>query len=252
VTAPIKLLVAEDEPPQRAALEALLRELWPEAELCASCEDGLAALEAFERERPDVVFLDLRMPGLGGLDVARAIAGAAHVVFVTAHDDAAIAAFEQGAVDYVLKPVGRERLARTITRLRDRLHAAPPAGLDALVRRLRDELAPRGGALRWITATVRDAVKLYPIDDILAFQAQDKYTRALTASDEALIRTSLRELVGQLDPDVFWHVHRSVIVRATAIDTVRRDELDGCRLTLKGRPDVLPLSSAFYHRIRAL
>jgi DNA-binding LytR/AlgR family response regulator len=249
-----RLLIAEDEPPQRAALEALLAALWPEATICASCGDGLEALEAFERARPEVVFLDLRMPGLGGLDVARAIermsGGAAHVVFVTAHDDAAITAFEHGAIDYVLKPISRERLARTIARLRAHLRAAP-ADLDALIGRLRDQLAPRPTGLQWITATVRDAVKLYAIDDIIAFQAQDKYTRALTRDDEALLRTSLRELIGQLDPDVFWHVHRSVIVRASALDVVRRDEL-GCRLTLKGRAEVFPLSSAFYARLRAM
>src|SRR6201999_804969 len=135
-------------------------------------------------------------------------------------------------------------------RAHDRLRAAPAPGMDALLARLRDELAPRPTGLKWITASVRDAVKLYAIDDILAFQAQDKYTRALTRDDEALLRTSLRELVGQLDPDVFWHVHRSVIVRASAIDVVRRDEL-GCRLTLQGRPDAFPLSSAFYARLRA-
>lgn len=249
-----QILIAEDEPPQRAALEALIAALWPEATICASCGDGLEAVEAFERARPEVAFLDLRMPGLGGLDVARAIermsGGAAHVVFVTAHEDAAISAFEHGAIDYVLKPISRDRFARTIARLRERVRA-PAAGMDALLARLRDELAPRPGGLKWITASVRDAVKLYAIDDILAFQAQDKYTRALTRDDEALLRTSLRELVGQLDPDVFWHVHRSVIVRAQAIDVVRRDEL-GYRLTLKGRPDVFPLSSAFYARLRAM
>ncbi len=253
VIEPTKILIAEDEPPQRRALEALLREVWPEAELCASCDDGVAALEAFARERPAVVFLDLRMPGLGGLELARAIAGAAHVVFITAYADAAISAFDHGAIDYVLKPVRRERLERTVARLRDRLSAPPAPGLDALVTRLRAELGARsGGSLRWVTATVRDAVKLYAIDDILAFQAQDKYTRALTATDEAIIRTSLRELTGQLDPEVFWQVHRSAIVRATAIDVVRRDELGRYQLTLKGRPDVLPLSSAFYARLRGM
>src|SRR5262249_33740658 len=147
-------------------------------------------------------------------EVARQIGGAAHVVFITAYEDAAVTAFEQGAIDYVLKPVRRDRLVRTVARLKDRLATPPRAAFDALVHRLGNELAAaRSSArsLKWVTATVRDAVKLYAIDDILAFQSQDKYTRALTATDEAILRTSLRELTGQLDPEVFWQVHRSVI-----------------------------------------
>lgn len=199
------------------------------------------------------MFLDLRMPGLGGLDVARAIGAAAHVVFITAHDDSAVIAFEQGAVDYVLKPVRRERLERTVARVKQRLGEAPP-GLDALVARLRDELAPARdpGLLKWVTASVRDTVKLYAIDEILAFWAQDKYTRVLTASDEALIRTSLRDLLPQLDPERFWQVHRSVIVRASAIASVRRDPGGGHSLAVKGRGEVLPLSAAFYSRLRGM
>ncbi|MBC7975627.1 MAG: response regulator transcription factor, partial [Myxococcales bacterium] len=157
-------------------------------------------------------------------------------------------------VDYVLKPIRRERLERTVTRLQARLGDPRGAGLDALVGRPRDERdATRlPGALKWLTATVRDTVKLYAIDDVLAFQAQDKYTRALTRTDEAVIRTSLRELIGQLDAEVFWQVHRSVIVRATAIEVVRRDALGRHTLTLKGRADLLPLSSTFYSRLRGM
>lgn len=268
----IKLVVAEDEPPQLRALVAMLGELWPEARVCAACSDGLEALDACERERPNAVFLDLRMPGMGGLEVAQRVAErvterevAPQLVFVTAHDDAAVAAFERGAVDYVLKPVRRERLAITVARLRQRLgtkagtKAGPDAvadALPALLKVMRDQLekpaTPAARPLQWVTATVRETVRLYAIDEILAFQAQDKYTRALTASDEALLRTSLRELAQSLDPEVFWQVHRSAIVRATAIDKVTRDEFGKAWLTIKGRSDVLPVSSAFHSKLRNL
>ena len=250
---PVRLLLAEDEAPQREALAELLAELWPEATLVAACADGLEALEAFERERPEVAFLDIRMPGLSGLEVASAIRGRAHLVFVTAYDDHAVRAFDEGAVDYVLKPVRRERLADTVLRLRQRL-GGPPDDAGVLLARLRDELAraPKRDGLKWITASVGDTVKLYPLDEVLAFQAQDKYTRVITAKDEAIIRKSLRELLSLLDPEVFWQVHRSVIVRAAAIDRVRRDDLGKHWLTLKDHAEPLPVSSAFQSRFRGM
>jgi DNA-binding LytR/AlgR family response regulator len=250
---PVTLLLAEDEAPQRQALAELLAELWPEARVVAACVDGLEALEAFEREGPDVVFLDIRMPGLSGLEVASAVRGRAHLVFVTAYDEHALRAFEEGAVDYVLKPVRRERLAETVQRLRQRVTGSP-VDAGALLARLRDELAraPRRDGLKWITASVGDTVKLYPLDEVLAFQAQDKYTRVITAKDEAVIRKSLRELLSVLDPEIFWQVHRSVIVRAAAIDRVRRDELGKHWLTLKEHPEPLPVSSAFQSRFRGM
>lgn len=283
-----KILLAEDEPPQRRALTALLEELWPEAELVAECGDGVEAQAELERAHPDVLFLDLHMPGAGGLEVAEYAAEAAQergappplLVFVTAHDEAAVAAFERGAVDYVLKPVRRERLVVTVARAKERLAAraladatsragavpaAPPAAtaspapsatpMAELLQALRRELAaaaPAPRPLQWVTATVRDTVRLYAIDEILAFQAQDKYTRALTATDEALLRTSLRELAQSLDPEVFWQVHRSAIVRATAIEKITRDELGKSWLTLKGRGEVLPVASAFHSKLRGM
>ena len=250
---PVPLLIAEDEQPQREALQALLQELWPEAAVVAVCADGLEAVEAFEREQPQVAFLDIRMPGLCGLEVARTISDRAHLVFVTAYDDHAVRAFEQGAVDYLLKPVRRERLIETISRLRKRVQSAP-SDADQLLARLREELArgPRREGLKWITASVGDTVTLYPIEEVLAFQAQDKYTRVITATGEAVIRKSLRELLAVLDPDVFWQVHRSVIVRAGAIDRVRRDELGKHWLSLKNHKEVLPVSSAFQSRFRGM
>lgn len=250
----MNVLIAEDERPQREALEAMLREVWPEATVCASCVDGLDALEAFERERPAVAFLDLRMPGVGGLEVAQAMSHDAQTVFVTAFDDAAVRAFEQGAVDYVLKPIRRERLATTVARLKERLSHRRGADFDAVLGRLRAELSrtPKTPALKWVTASRGATVKLYAIDEVLAFQAQDKYTMVLTASDEAVIRTSLRELMAGLDSELFWQIHRSVIVRATAIEQVTRDELNKHWLRLKGRPGVLPVSSAFHKRLKGM
>jgi DNA-binding LytR/AlgR family response regulator len=242
----MRLLVAEDERPQREELVRVLTELWPEAAV-VPCADGLEALEAYDAARPDVAFVDLRMPGLGGLELARALAGVL-IVFVTAHDDAAIHAFEQGAVDYLLKPVRRERLALTLLRVQERLRqrvapAAPPSFPPQ---------AAREGPLRWISASIGDTVRFYPIDDVLAFQSQDKYTRVLTRSDDAVIRTSLRELGRGLDPNAFWHVHRSVIVRAAAIEWVKRDAAGRFVLALKGRAERFPVSTSFQRRLRGM
>jgi DNA-binding LytR/AlgR family response regulator len=246
------LLIAEDEAPQRQSLQALLEELWPAARLVAACEDGVTALEAFERERPQVAFLDVQLPGHSGIDLARAIGDRAQVVFVTAHDSYAVRAFEQGAVDYLLKPVHKARLGETIARLKQRLETPVHNDLEQLLSRLSRELAPTRSLLKWITASTGDTIKLYGIDEVLAFQAQDKYTRVVTASEDAIIRKSLRELLTGLDSDVFWQVHRSVVVRTAAIDCVKRDELGHFVLTLKGRRDVFPVSSAFHGRFRGM
>lgn len=249
----VRLLVAEDERPQREELVRLLAELWPDARLVDACADGLEALEAIGRAQPDVAFLDIQMPGMSGLELALTLSGRAHVVFVTAYDRYAIEAFEHGAVDYLLKPVQRERLARTVARVRAQI-STQPSNLDELIGRLRRELtvpAP-DAALKWITASIGDTVKLFSIDDVIAFRSQDKYTQVLTADDDALIRRSLRELTQQLDPDTFWQVHRSVVVRVSAIDVVQRDELGRYTLSLKGRPDKLPVASAFHARFRGM
>ena len=254
----VTALVAEDEAPQRRALVEQLGQLWPELSLCAVCEDGVAALEAARAQRPQVAFLDIRMPGVGGLDVAReVVAHGGLVVFTTAYDDYAVHAFEAGAADYLLKPVQSERLAQAVARLRQRLEerragAAAP-DLQALLEELEARLRPRGERLiRWITASVGDSVRMIGIDEVLFFQAQDKYVRVVTADDEAIIRMSLKELLGGLDPDVFWQVHRGVLVRVQAIDRVRKDELGRHQLSVKGRNDVLPVSGAFQQRFRGM
>jgi DNA-binding LytR/AlgR family response regulator len=250
----VTALIAEDEAPQRRALQQQLRTAWPELELVAVCEDGLSALDAVTRHRPRVAFLDIRMPGVSGLDVARqVVAQGGLVVFTTAYEDYAIRAFEAGAADYLLKPVQDARLAQAVERMQARLAEAHAPDMRSLSDDLDALLRPQGDRLiRWITASVGDSVRMIAIDEVLFFQAQDKYVRVVTADDEAIIRMSLKELLGGLDPDVFWQVHRGVLVRVQAIDRVRKDELGRHQLSVKGRKDVLPVSGAFQQRFRGM
>lgn len=246
-------LIAEDETPLRDALRAMLGIAWPELEIVAECEDGIAAMEAIAGHRPDVCFLDIRMPGVSGLDVARAAAAAkAQVVFTTAYDEYAVRAFEAGAADYLLKPIQPERLARAIERLRERL-AARAETADADIDLLEARLKPTGTRLiRWISAAVGDSVRMLGIDEVLFFQAQDKYVRVVTADGEAIIRTPIKDILAGLDPDIFWQVHRGTVVRVSAIDRVRKDDLGKSVLSLRGRSDALPVSAAFLHRFKGM
>ena len=240
---PVTALIAEDEAPQRRALREALVAEWPQLRIVAECEDGIAALEALAVHRPQVAFLDIRMPGVSGLDVARAaVAAGARVVFTTAYDDYAVRAFEAGAVDYLLKPLQPSRL-------REAEAGAQAARIDALDGALR----PQGTqAIRWIAASAGDTVRMLGIEEVLFFQAQDKYVRVVCADGEAVIRTPLKELLAGLDPDAFWQVHRGTIVRVAAIDRVRRDELGRHRLHLRDHDESLPVSAAFLHRFRGM
>ena len=248
-------LIAEDEKPLRDALRAMLGIVWPELEIVAECEDGIAAMEAIIAHRPQVCFLDIRMPGVSGLDVARAaVAAKAQVVFTTAYDEFAIRAFEMGAADYLLKPLQAERMARTVERVQARLRDL--GGRDeaaARVDALEEALKPSGTRqIRWISAAVGDTVKMIGIEEVVYFQASEKYVRVVTAQGEAVIRTPLKELLAGLDPEEFWQVHRGTIVRVSAIDRLRKDELGKSMLTLRGRTDALAVSSAFLQRFRGM
>lgn len=246
-------LVAEDEAPQRQALCDLLRGLWPELAIVAECEDGHRALEALSALHPQIAFLDIRMPGVSGLDVARVASEQAHVVFTTAYDEYAIPAFDEGVIDYLLKPIRRERLARTVERLKQRITVQPP-GIDRLIDALQGRLAVRSPprTIRWITGSIGRVTKMFAIEEVLFFQAQDKYVRVVTATDELQIRQPLRELALALDPEVFWQVHRSVIVSAHAIRKVAPDGEGRLVLHVKGRSDLLPVSSSFHHRFKPM
>jgi DNA-binding LytR/AlgR family response regulator len=256
MTAPTAL-IADDEDLPRAELRRMLAAAWPQLEVVAEAEHGVAAVEAIAALRPDLAFLDIRMPGHSGLDVARAASGRCHVVFTTAHDAHAIEAFAAGAVDYLLKPVQADRLAQTVQRLQERLaRHAPAADIDALLQRLQGQLAGRPGRpaqpLRWISASAGDTIKMFSIDEVLFFQSDEKYTRVVTAGDEAHIRKPLREIAEGLDEDEFWQVHRGLIVRAGAIARAHRGEDGRISLQLKGHAERLPVSQAWAWRFRPM
>jgi DNA-binding LytR/AlgR family response regulator len=244
----VRILVAEDEPLMRERLLAQLAQAWPQARVVRVADNGSDAWEGFLDTEPDLVFLDIRMPGMSGLDVAQRIGARAHVVFVTAYDQYAVDAFNAGAVDYLLKPVEPERLRTAIERVRARL-AAPPADLGALLRQLGAAHKPPERT-RWIRATVGRQIRLIDIDDVLFFQSDTKYTRVVLGDGEALVRTPLKELLAGLDPERFWQVHRGTAVAVKAIAAAERLDAERLQLSLKGCAEKLIVSRAFAHLFR--
>ena len=258
-------LIAEDEPLLAAALQAELARAWPELRIAAQVGDGASAVRQALALRPQVLFLDIRMPGMTGLEAAAELAEEwpehepfPALVFVTAYDQYAVQAFEAQAVDYLLKPVVPDRLARTVQRLQQRLgeQASPaPAGAaeDPTFERLRALLAtPAAPTLKVIQASVGTTIRLVPVDEVLVFEAADKYVRVLTVEAELLIRTPLKDLLPQLDDSVFWQVHRGTVVRATAIRTVHRDEAGKLGLEVAGLKERVPVSRLYAGRFRAM
>jgi DNA-binding LytR/AlgR family response regulator len=250
-------IIADDEDLPRTELRRMLAHAWPELRIAAECEHGAAAIEAIDEHQPDVAFLDIRMPGRSGLDVARAASGRCHVVFTTAYDGHAVEAFDAGALDYLLKPVLADRLASCVARLRERL-AQPGTrpDLEGLIERLRQG-SPSAGSdtatrLRWISASVGDTIKMFSIDEVLFFQSDEKYTRVVTARDEAHIRKPLKEIAEGLDAEVFWQVHRGAIVRANAIARAQRDELGRITLHLREHSDRLAVSQGYAWRFKPM
>jgi DNA-binding LytR/AlgR family response regulator len=260
-------LIAEDEPLLAAALLAELKMAWPELDVVAVVGNGPVAVQQALALQPDVLFLDIRMPGQNGLDAAAELAEcwpeAAEfpaLVFVTAYDQYAVQAFEAQALDYLLKPVLPDRLSRTVQRLKERLSQRLPAPqqLDRTLDQLRQLLAPAATPstgqepLTVIQASVGNSIRLVPLGEVLVFEAADKYLRVLTANHEYLIRTALRELLPRLDPAEFWQIHRGTVVRASAIDSVARDEAGKLSLRLRDRPESLPVSRLYAQRFRAM
>ena len=243
----VRAVIADDEPLLRDQLRARLARLWPELAIVHEMENGRDVEGVLAHHAPDLFFLDIHMPGVNGLEAARAVGRRAHVVFVTAFDQHAVEAFEQGAVDYVVKPFNEERLAVTVERLRERL-ATAPAGIEALLERLAGRVAPRGAEhLRWIKASVGQSVRLIPVEEVLFFQSDEKYTRVVTPESETLIRKPIKELLDELDPEKFWQVHRATIVNVDAIAAVRRGLKDQAEIALKGHRETLIVSRNFTH-----
>lgn len=258
-------IIAEDEPILAATLAHALKRLWPELAIAATCPHGIAAVEQTLALRPDVLFLDIKMPGKTGLEAAEELAELwegdkpfPQIVFVTAYDEYAVDAFDREAADYVLKPVTDARLARTVERLKSRLAAkAPGGGLEELLgqmRALMPSLMPAAvpERLSVIRAAVGNQVKMIPVGDVVYFEALDKYVNVVTQDSEALIRTSLKELLPQLDDKVFWQVHRGTIVNSTCVLSAVKDEAGKLALHMRGRSDKVRVSPLYAHLFRQM
>jgi DNA-binding LytR/AlgR family response regulator len=244
-------IIADDERLMRDQLRLRLSEAWPELEILAEAKNGEEAVSLVAKHKPDFTFLDIRMPGKTGLEAASEVAGQTHVVFITAYDQYAIEAFEHGAIDYVLKPAEAERLAVTVERLKQRLQTAP-LDVSTILGKLATQMAPKPVYLQWIQASIGQELRLIAVADILFFQSDEKYTRVQTARFEALIRKPVRDLTDELDPALFWQIHRSTLVNVHAIDGVARD-LRGRHLVLiKGQPDKLEVSRSFVHLFKQM
>ncbi len=244
----VTAIIAEDETVLREELRCQLATLWPELEICALAADGVEALGLFDRYRPSIMFLDIQMPVLSGLDVARQLAGRCQVVFITAFDSYAIAAFEHGAVDYLLKPYDSSRLAAAVQRIRDRVAGTPPP-LEQILRDLSIAARPPQ-YLRWIKALLGASTELVLVDDICFFQAAAKYTGVFTGEREMIIRMPVKELIERLDPERFWQINRSTIVQVAAIASVRRGIGGSMQIRLSHRPERLTVSETHRHRFR--
>jgi len=256
----ITALIAEDEPILAATLTAALQRQWPELSIVATCANGIEALAQAMALKPQVLFLDIKMPGKSGLEVAEELADAwtgpapfPQIVFVTAYDEFAVQAFEREAADYVLKPVSDERLARTVARLRQRLQDKPAGGLEALAAQLRALGVPVAAQrLTVIRAAVGNQVRMVPVSDVVYFEAADKYVNVVTAESEVLIRMSLKELLPQLDEQVFWQVHRGTIVNSACVLSALREEGGKMSLALRGRSEKLRVSPLYAHLFRQM
>ncbi len=252
----ITAIIAEDEARLRAHLKSQLSELWSGLDICGEAENGLEAVELIRKYRPDIAFLDIKMPGLTGIEVAKRTSGTSRIVFITAYDQYAIEAFENEAIDYILKPVTSERLEKTVTRLRRQISHASELRAEftsAMERALSAlKMHPSTDYLQWIKVQQGDGVRLIPVDEVHYFKAEDKYTLVVTGDGESLIRKPIKSLSEELDPDLFWRVHRGTIVNVNRISKVHRGFSGRLNIRLKGHSHVLTVSKTYAHLFRQM
>ena len=254
-TKPVTALIVDDEQPMRDQLRMRLHEVWPELSIVGEASNGVDAVTMAAQTKPDIVFLDIRMPGQSGIEAARHMYESCHIVFVTAYDQYALDAFEHGAMDYLLKPVAADRLRRTCDRLRTRLTRAPQdigAQLEQLTRMLQQGGAKPQEYLRWIQAQVGSSLRMISTKEVLFFRSDEKYTVVQTAQAEMLIRKTLKELEAELDPKEFWRIHRSTLVRVDAIAEVSRDDRGRQMLKVRNFPGALEVSRNHSHRFQQM
>lgn len=243
-----RALIVEDEPALCEELCELLQALWPAMHIIGRAADGVEALRQIARHQPDIVFLDIQIPGPNGLEVARTLRDSCHVVFVTAYDAHAVEAFDSGAVDYILKPIEAQRVARCVHRLQQRM-AGAPADLSNLLEKLQPQLT---SYLRWITASVGNSLRLITTDEVVYFQSEQKYTRVALATSEVLIKKTLKELMAELDPGQFWQTHRSTVVNAMQISSIEPNMAGQMSIKLRTRREQLPVAESFVRRFRQM
>jgi DNA-binding LytR/AlgR family response regulator len=246
----MKAIIADDEPNLAEDLRRRIAKLWPELEIAAVLHDGVAAQQALATFNPDIAFLDIQMPGMTGLEVAQAAPPNCRVVFITAYDEHAVAAFEQAAVDYVLKPASDERLSRCIERLRQNENMDSSALLARLSSLLQASTKP--APLRWIRAQLGQSVRMLAVEEVCYFQSDDKYTTVLTRDAELLLRTPIKELIDQLDPAEFWQVHRGTVVNVRQIAAANYTALGKVTLSLRERKEIINVSRSYAHLFRQM
>ncbi|MET3118976.1 DNA-binding LytR/AlgR family response regulator [Undibacterium sp. GrIS 1.8] len=247
-------IIADDERLMRDQLRSRLEQVWPELQILDEAKNGEEAVQLVETLQPDFAFLDIRMPAKTGLEAAKEIGNKAHIVFITAYDQYAIEAFDHGAVDYVLKPADVERLTRTVERLKARLHSqAEPNDMSNMLAQLAKQMGiGKQSYLQWIQASIGQELRLIPVEEILFFQSDEKYTRVQTVSYEALIRKPVRDLAEELDPALFWQIHRATLVNAKAISGVVRDMRGRHLVQVKGLTEKLEVSRSFVHLFKQM
>jgi DNA-binding LytR/AlgR family response regulator len=249
-------IIADDERLMRDQLRMRLQDAWPELQIVGEAKNGDEAVQLVGELKPDLTFLDIRMPGKTGMEAARDIGDASLVVFVTAYDQYAVEAFERGAIDYVLKPTEPDRLRVTVDRLKERLER-PQANVNdsvsAMLSQLAEKIAsPKPKHLQWIQASIGQDLRMIPVEDILFFRSDEKYTSVQTSGFEALIRKPVRDLADELDPSLFWQIHRATLVNVNAIEGVTRDIRGRHLVMVKGRPEKLEVSRSFLHLFKQM